>query len=790
MIFYVFLKRLCASLCLVIFLASVLQANKTRRVFLTADDFLKGEYENTFVNEKGQLQLSMSFAEVLNIDEELIWEIYVDEQKIALAVGGEKGGAYLYDYDANAKQIGERLFFTNIASTEMVSIAKDEYGAFYFGSGGEGKIFRLSADAKDFQQLLALSVDFVWDLHYDEKRKRFYAATGSEKAEVHQFSVSKEGALQDSKLLDSFEQPNATKLMVDENFLYIATSDQGKLYRMLLDGDASSTVFYDALYKDISDFFIDGDFIYLSTAGQDVEPPGLGGENTNPPVAKFSGEGRNFDRQTAAGVAQDALNDFEQSDASMVDVEEAMAMDEDEGENGDEGPSEEGPPPPSSGHQGPPSLFENKVLQIHKKTGVTTTLAIFSGANVLAIGKINALNKAYGNLPRDGIVLYIALVENGQVFTLDTREQLPRLLHYDEKVGLSSIAQHGGEIFLASQSGAAVYRLGSKLPEQGQFTTQVIDLDSILRYGKVEMSHYSENEDVDVYMRGGPQYNVDETWSEWALFHSENAQKNLESSKQGDEESDDRVSRFVQFSLVLKNRGDVSPKMGALVFSYAAPNTPPLIKNLQLRQNFSERNGPPGNHQSLSSTPGKLGLLSRLKNVPASSKYTLSWNAVDRDNDLIRYDIYYREKSEKAWRPLLEKHFQPFLVFDTGLFLDGLYQFKVVYSDEPNNAPNQSFKRDAVSDYLLIDHTIPIIDVHQEGTMLYVKVSDKWSAITGLLYTFGDDTYYELAPDDGVFEEIEENFSLALPKDQDQIMFIARDNSNNFAVKSFRTPKQ
>ena len=441
MTFYSLSKRLALSLCFAIFFVSLLQANKTRRVFLTADDFSKGEYENTFVDENGRLRLSMSFAEVLNIDEELIWKIYVDQEKIALAVGGEKGGVYLYDYDAKGKEIGERLFFTNIATTEVVSIAKDDNGAFYFGSGGEGKIFRLSDDLKDFKELLSLPVDFVWDLHYDAKRKLFYAATGSEKAEVHQFSVSSDGSLADSKLLVSFDEPNATKLLTDEDFLYIATSDQGKLYRLLLDKDElSPKVFYDALYKDISDFFIDGDFIYLATAGQDVEPPGLGGQNTNPPVAKFPVNSRSLDRKMSTDAAENALTDEEgyptMENAPLIPMEEGEGEDE---SDPSQGPNEEGanpnmqqPPAGPRGPMGPMGLFENKVIRIDKKTSVVTTLAIFSGGNVLAIGKIIALNKAYGNLPRDGIVLYIALVEDGQVFTLDTKEQIPHLLHYDK----------------------------------------------------------------------------------------------------------------------------------------------------------------------------------------------------------------------------------------------------------------------------------------------------------------------------------------------------------------------
>ena len=126
------------------FFLQLLHADKTKRLFLGKDDFLKGERENIFIDADGRLQLNIGFEKIKSTDVGLVWDISFDDQWMVVA-GGQEGRVMVYQYDKLAKKVGELVFEKQVQGEDIVSIEKIGE-TWFFGSAPNGNIYRLELD--------------------------------------------------------------------------------------------------------------------------------------------------------------------------------------------------------------------------------------------------------------------------------------------------------------------------------------------------------------------------------------------------------------------------------------------------------------------------------------------------------------------------------------------------------------------------------------------------------------------------------------------------------------------
>ena len=102
------------------------------------------------------------------------------------------------------------------------------------------------------------------------------------------------------------------------------------------------------------------------------------------------------------------------------------------------------------------------------------------------------------------------------------------------------------------------------------------------------------------------------------------------------------------------------------------------------------------------------------------------WSAHDDNDDDLRYAIYYRGENEKEWKLLKDKLDQKFYAWDTTTLPDGAYYLKVVASDAPSNPPQLALETSRESERFLVDNTPPMID--QLAAVLVTTKSGSLSA--------------------------------------------------------------
>jgi len=87
------------------------------------------------------------------------------------------------------------------------------------------------------------------------------------------------------------------------------------------------------------------------------------------------------------------------------------------------------------------------------------------------------------------------------------------------------------------------------------------------------------------------------------------------------------------------------------------------------------------------------------------------WSAHDDNDDDLVYTLFYRGDNESTWKPLgsRDKITDRAYSFDNGLLPDGGYVIKVVASDAPAHAAEESLTAEKESARFEVDNTPPVI---------------------------------------------------------------------------------
>ena len=168
---------------------------------------------------------------------------------------------------------------------------------------------------------------------------------------------------------------------------------------------------------------------------------------------------------------------------------------------------------------------------------------------------------------------------------------------------------------------------------------------------------------------------------------------------------------------------------------------------------------------------------------------TIKWKASDPNKDELTFDIYYREVSEKDWKPLKENiRNETSYKWDTARVPAGRYLLKFVAKDNLARSPAEALSDEKVTAPFIVDNRAPevlelrakrrgdgcyeITGVAKDGLSLLVSIQVSHNA--------GD---WEAAfPDDGLFDATLEPFSFTTEKlepGEHVFVFAATDDAKN-----------
>jgi hypothetical protein len=143
----------------------------------------------------------------------------------------------------------------------------------------------------------------------------------------------------------------------------------------------------------------------------------------------------------------------------------------------------------------------------------------------------------------------------------------------------------------------------------------------------------------------------------------------------------------------------------------------------------------------------------------------IRWTATDPNEDELTYRLYFRKDGWKDWVLLEDDLEKKDYDWDTTTVPSGLYQVKVVASDRRDNAPEETLTAERISAFVPVAHEAPAVTLRLKGfeggqAVLEASASDPLVRITEASFAVNGKRWASVFPMDGIFDSKTEQFRI------------------------------
>ncbi len=300
---------------------------------------------------------------------------------------------------------------------------------------------------------------------------------------------------------------------------------------------------------------------------------------------------------------------------------------------------------------------------------------------------------------------------------------------------VTGMTRSNGSIVLGTSNPVASYRVGRDPAEEGTYVSRPFDAGGTTRWGSLRWTQSDDSGRTEMYTRTGSSADPDETWSAWSPALTDPTGSPVINPD----------GRFFQWRLRQLVRGTAPGEVFDVTVAYEPHNRPPRLLAVEIAP--SERRQP----------------------------LTVDWTARDPDRDRLEATLQYRVSGTAPWldaiRGTPETDPDPSgrqagcLAWPTESLAEGVYEVRVVTSDQPGNAPGEGRVRpsEGVMTHH-VDRTPPSMEVRRvDAATVEVVLRDAHTDIRRLEILEGDRVRFTPRPVDGVCDSPEEVFRFAAP---------------------------
>jgi len=358
-----------------------------------------------------------------------------------------------------------------------------------------------------------------------------------------------------------------------------------------------------------------------------------------------------------------------------------------------------------------------------------------------------------------------------------------------------SFLQSDDAIFVTTGNQGQVYRLGPGRADEGSYESETKDMMNMVRWGNLRWwGEVRGGSSVTFSTRSGNTEVPDGTWSEW---------EEIERGSWGGKVVSPS-SRYLQWKADFTGKGGESPEVKRVKIAYKEYNLPPRVLELTVapigREYFEGHADPrPEPLYQFLSNGTRVEFLpietrgpdaEEADEVWARSVRTADWKASDPNGDALLYDVYYRSEEEDGWVLFEEDVELSFYSWDTQSMPDGLYRIRVVARDHGSNPEPSALEGERVSDPFQVDNTPPRVlrvEASREGDRLRARAEaqDATSPLRSAEYSFDSEDWRRIDPVDEIFDTPKEEFEFTVEAAGEKakvLMFRVTDQAGNAAV--------
>jgi hypothetical protein len=379
----------------------------------------------------------------------------------------------------------------------------------------------------------------------------------------------------------------------------------------------------------------------------------------------------------------------------------------------------------------------------------------------------------------------------GRIYEIDADQKISLLLQKESEQVYYLLAQ-GTTFYALSNNPPRLSRISPEQRFEGEYQSRVLDARTLSKWGRIEWDAELPTGAIILFLtRSGNSAEPDRTWSDWSPPY-QNAQGEQMLSPKG---------RYLQFLVKFKAESSrLSPQLKKASLFYLHSNLPPSLTELDLLSpnevylKLPDQNdvvwGEKISFSDQALAQNKSPSFMAPKKVEKKGYRTITWDALDENDDSLLYSIFIRRENETGWRVLEPEWAEKILAFNTYQFPDGIYFIKVEASDSPSNPKGTDLKTEKISRPLVIDNSLPVIrnfQVTRQSNRLSISftVEDTNSTIKEAKYLIRPNNWQAVFPEDGICDSKSETFQflVVLPQDADNLIVVqVKDRHGNIGV--------
>jgi hypothetical protein len=356
---------------------------------------------------------------------------------------------------------------------------------------------------------------------------------------------------------------------------------------------------------------------------------------------------------------------------------------------------------------------------------------------------------------------------NGRIFDLDTTrdgERLTLLAETRESLATRLFPQ-GPELYIATSNVARLFRMSSNAAREGSYESSVKDTKFISHWGVVAWrGDVPPASAIELFTRSGNSDRADHTWSDWAGPYMNPDGSKIQSPP----------ARYIQWKAVLRGSNNASPALDEVTVSYINQNLPPQIRSLSVstgaeRTGLNVASSAPASGSSVSvNNSGAFGGSSSSAGG-TRTPIVLNWQADDPNGDQLVYSLYIKAADEQQWHLLKDKLRQTTYPLEPSTLADGKYTARLVASDEESNPQTVARTTEMISPPFWIDNTPPQVQVIRQtetagACEIRFRVEDSVSPLRSAEVAIDGQEWRGLYSDDGVVDSRLETFTVTIHK--------------------------
>ena len=666
-----------------------------------AEDFLGGELEGFAVTSRGELRVAPSMRKVGTFTDPFVLSQAEGANGDRFFGTGNEGKVY------RLRGNDLKLLFT-APEPEIYAVAFKD-GALLVGSSPNGKVYRVDAETGASATFFDPQQAYIWALEVLDGGD-VAVATG---VEGKLFRVGANG--QGKVLYDAPDTHIRSLASRKDGSLLAGASGKGRIYSITPDGN--TLALFDSPLNEIASLYVDPNGTGWAAAVSNVLP-------SSAPKSSSQQKGGQQQQQQGQQQQQEQKKEAEPSSTAQA-VEVTFSFDD-------------------SAATAAAQSGSSEVYRIDAD-GFVETVRKFEREIVYAVSG-----------GADGGVL-LATGPNGRIYDLRAGE-----LSLIGSVPEKQIVSIDGNVVTTTNTGA-VYRIETRNAANPEFRSAAKDAERFSRFG-----HYRiEGRDLDggsvaISFRSGNTRTPDSTWSAWTMPRTA-LEGNIGAPP----------AQYIQWKLTMQKAAPTATVDGVTV-AYVNRNVAPEIDGISVADPavvFITSAYPSAPQVVEATNPDEYGMFTSLdtprERTPAEQGKrmfrkgyrTVSWRASDDNNDTLRYSLAFRQKGSDKWLRLRDNMSETQINFDTSQLPDGRYELRLTASDEPDN-PLQPLTdvKDGVE--FQVDNGSPKIAVTNGGGAYTVRISDDLSPIGKVEYSLDAEKWVVLTPVDGIADSREETFRL------------------------------